>query len=64
LRALTAEVHAHEVEQGEKRYWQRGEVSSSYEDALEALGIKLPPIVWSAWIEPATKLKKPKRRAS
>jgi hypothetical protein len=64
LRALTADVHAHEVAQGEKRYWQRGEVSSSYEDALEALGIKLPPIVWSAWIEPATKLKKPKRRAS
>lgn len=65
LRAMAANVHAHEVEQGSKRYWQRGEVDSEYEQALEALGIKLPPVVWSeAWIEPASKLKKVKRRAS
>ena len=65
LRALTENVHAHEVEQGSKRYWQRGEVNSAYEQALEALGITLPPLVWGdAWIEPASKLKKPKRRAS
>lgn len=64
LRKLAAGVQAHEVEQGEKRYWQRGEVDSDFERALDAVGIKLPPIIWSEWIEPASKLKKPKRRAS
>ena len=65
LRAMAANVHAHEVEQGTKRYWQRGEVNPDYEQALDALGIKLPPIMWGdAWIEPASKLKKLKRRAS
>lgn len=64
LRGLAAEVHAHEIEQGSKRYWQRGEVNPAYEQVLESLGIKVPPLVWEAWIEPASKLKKKKRRAS
>lgn len=64
LRALTSDVQAHEIEQGAKRYWQRGEVNPAYEQALDSLGIKLPPLIWSKWIEPASKLKKAKRCAS
>jgi transposase len=64
LRALAADVHAHEIEQGAKRHWQRGEVNAAYQKALESLGIEIPPVVWEAWIEPASKLNNKRRRAS
>lgn len=64
LRALATGVMAHEVQQGTKRYWQRSEVNPAYEKALEPLGLSLPPIIWSEWIEPGTKTKKRKARTS
>jgi transposase len=64
LRALATGVMAHEVQQGTKRYWQRSEVSPAFEKALEPLGLTLPPIIWSEWIEPGAKTKKRKARTS
>jgi hypothetical protein len=60
LRTLAANVHAHDVEQGNKRYWQRGEIAPAFESVLKSLGVPLPPIIWSKWIEPASKAKKRK----
>lgn len=64
LRTLAANVQAHEVEQGTKRYWQRGEVDAEFEGVLKALGADLPPIVWEKWIEPKPNAKKRKTRTS
>lgn len=64
LRTLAAGLHAHEVEQGSKRYWQRGEVTSAFEEALKALGMEVPAIIWSEWIEPGAKAKRRKASAS
>jgi hypothetical protein len=64
LRTLAAGVQAHDVEQASKRYTQRGEVSPRFEKALKALGMPLPPVVWSAWIELKPKAKKRKASAS
>lgn len=57
LRTLTSGVYAHEIEQSEKRHWQRSEIDPEFEKALTALGTAIPPIIWSVWIEPGTKVK-------
>lgn len=64
LRSLAAGIQVHEVEQGTKRYWQRGEVPAAFEEALKALGTPLPAVIWSEWIEPGAKAKKRKAGAS
>lgn len=64
LRALAAGVHAHDIEQGSKRHWQRSEVDPAFEQALKALGMDLPAIIWTKWIEPGTKAKKRKKAGS
>lgn len=60
LRTLAAGIQAHDIEQGEKRYWQRGEVSPAFETAMCALGVALPPIIWSKRIDAKVKVKKRK----
>jgi hypothetical protein len=49
-------IHAHKVEQGETRHWQRTEHHADYEKTLGALGIEVPPVIWKARIKPASKL--------
>jgi len=62
-RALAADVYAHKIEQGAKRHWQRGKVNAAYQKALASRGIEIPPVVWEAWIESASKLNNKRRRA-
>jgi hypothetical protein len=64
LRKLASDVQAHEMLQGSKRYWQRNEVAPEFEKTVKTLGIELPPLVWSSWIEPASKPKTMQRRPS
>ena len=64
LRTIAAGVTATEVEQGSKRYWQRSETNRDFETALAALDVKLPPIIWSEWIEPGKQAKKVRASAS
>jgi hypothetical protein len=64
LRTLAENVKANEVEQGTSRYWQCSKIEPAYEEALKALGVSVPPIIWSERIEPGTKAKKRKAGAS
>jgi hypothetical protein len=64
LRALAAQVNAVHVEQGSKTYWQRSELNPDFEQALQALGVGVPAIVWPEWIEQGQKPKKSARRRS
>jgi hypothetical protein len=64
LRALAMQLNAVHVEQGSKTYWQRSELSPDFEQALQALGVGVPAIVWPKWIEKGQKPKKGERRGS
>jgi len=51
LRTLAVQVTATHVEQGTKVYWQRSELNPDFVNVLKALGMSVPAIVWSEWIE-------------
>ena len=64
LRTLAVQVTATHVEQGTKVYWQRSELPQDFVNVLKALGMSVPAIVWSEWIEQGQKPKKRRAGAS
>lgn len=51
LKDLFANVVANELEEGSKRYWQRTELNKEQEEVLKRLGVRIPPRIWSTWID-------------